>query len=875
MSEPARRAGSTYTSELDDVIASEREYLEQRRTANGDLPALGEDDRWGLAISGGGIRSATFALGMLQALISNRVLRRFDYLSTVSGGGYIGSCLSSLLSKDPTTGLDPENSPFVGLNPEDDYAREEDTRLGVRHQIHHLRRHGEYLTPTGKRLVSRDVQRAAGAIFAGIAHHFLLFALSLAALASFVHFVVFPLDPDRVLLSARAPLDSVTGEGLAYLKGVLAVWWDERMLVPMREVLAVSWGSPDVPCLIAAALSGMAWWGFFVRHAYRLSEGFDPRGQSPAPDTRAGFNAQDDMEWRFARRLNVGSVLVVFALTWGFALNTAGPVAYAFFVPLAFALGGILAAICFIAPVESLWPSNMARRSMFLTIEGAAVYGVVLAALTPFALVFLLSLSGMPWTKLGFAAVALGAARRMLHPAEKREPSRLRRLLERPALGLAVVLGISFGFSAVSDFLLQHYPVWAFSGKFWFAPLVACALSLALISALGLIVDSNRISPHYFYRDRLTEAYLRTTARVERGEGGRQGMPLAVLRNDEGLRLQELGADNGRGPYHLLVTALNLRGSSELERKTMLSDHFLFSRNYVGSRVTGWVGTEEYRDGETKLARAMTISAAAAGPGAGYHTSALSAFMLTLFNVRLGYWMENPWFYRPGERNPRRRLTYWPAYLFRELIGAPTARERLVNLSDGGHTGDNLGLLPLLARRCKMIVVADAEADGDYEFESFNNAVRLAFIEENIEITIDLEPLRPAARAGTAGEGHPDGELRTSERSWAQGTIRYPATARRAASGGKLIYIKASLPAGGDGVPVHVANYARTHPAFPHETTADQFFDDAQFESYRALGHHVANQAATAIAGLMETESKAPARAKKKRAPAKKRKKTS
>jgi hypothetical protein len=51
----------------------------------------------GLALSGGGIRSATFNLGLLQGLVKQGILRYCDYLSTVSGGGYIGSCLSSLL----------------------------------------------------------------------------------------------------------------------------------------------------------------------------------------------------------------------------------------------------------------------------------------------------------------------------------------------------------------------------------------------------------------------------------------------------------------------------------------------------------------------------------------------------------------------------------------------------------------------------------------------------------------------------------------------------------------------------------------------------------------------------------------------------------
>ena len=52
----------------------------------------------GLALSGGGIRSATFNLGVIQALAKNGILKNVDYLSTVSGGGYIGSCLSSLLN---------------------------------------------------------------------------------------------------------------------------------------------------------------------------------------------------------------------------------------------------------------------------------------------------------------------------------------------------------------------------------------------------------------------------------------------------------------------------------------------------------------------------------------------------------------------------------------------------------------------------------------------------------------------------------------------------------------------------------------------------------------------------------------------------------
>ena len=49
-----------------------------------------------LCLSGGGIRSAAFGLGVLQALAGRQLLGRFDYLSTVSGGGFIGGWLQVL-----------------------------------------------------------------------------------------------------------------------------------------------------------------------------------------------------------------------------------------------------------------------------------------------------------------------------------------------------------------------------------------------------------------------------------------------------------------------------------------------------------------------------------------------------------------------------------------------------------------------------------------------------------------------------------------------------------------------------------------------------------------------------------------------------------
>jgi len=85
----------------------------------------------GLALSGGGIRSATFSLGVLIALARRDLLPQFDYLSTVSGGGYIGSFLSAILqSKGRSIGLRPTELPF---------QREEGEAVAIRHIRHHSR----------------------------------------------------------------------------------------------------------------------------------------------------------------------------------------------------------------------------------------------------------------------------------------------------------------------------------------------------------------------------------------------------------------------------------------------------------------------------------------------------------------------------------------------------------------------------------------------------------------------------------------------------------------------------------------------------------------------------------------------------------------
>src|SRR5271157_739206 len=104
----------------------------------------------GLAISGGGIRSATFALGAIQALAHLKLLRRFDYLSTVSGGGYIGSWLTAWLRREESfANVELQLAPSR-VDQSEAQRRLLSQGLVVDEEpeaIEHLRAYSDYLTP--------------------------------------------------------------------------------------------------------------------------------------------------------------------------------------------------------------------------------------------------------------------------------------------------------------------------------------------------------------------------------------------------------------------------------------------------------------------------------------------------------------------------------------------------------------------------------------------------------------------------------------------------------------------------------------------------------------------------------------------------------
>ena len=330
---------------------------------------------------------------------------------------------------------------------------------------------------------------------------------------------------------------------------------------------------------------------------------------------------------------------------------------------------------------------------------------------------------------------------------------------------------------------------------------VGLLLGCAALSTLWLsLINANDVSPHRYYRNRLAETYLL-----------RKGRHDAV----DPQPLSRLGALNPAAPYHLINAAVNLPGSQQAELRGRNADFFLFSRHYCGSPVLGYCKTDELeaKDSQLDLGTAMAISGAAASGYMGTGTIKGLEFWLSLLNIRLAYWLPNP--KRLTELKANRNPT--PFALWRELFGQMDENGKYVNLSDGGHI-ENLGIYELLRRRCKYIVAIDGEADPTMSFGSLMTLIRYAQIDFGITITLDVNDIRKN-QAGFS-KGH-----------FALGTIDYGAGGT-----GYLLYIKSSLTGNERD---YIRNYQSRHPSFPHETTADQFFEEAQFEAYRALGQHI------------------------------------
>ena len=165
-------------------------------------------------------------------------------------------------------------------------------------------------------------------------------------------------------------------------------------------------------------------------------------------------------------------------------------------------------------------------------------------------------------------------------------------------------------------------------------------------------------------------------------------------------------------------------------------------------------------------------------------------------------------------------------------MGNTTDRYKYVNLSDGGHF-ENLGLYEMVLRRCHYIVVSDAGEDPECSFADLGEAIRKIRIDFGISIEFEPMTIYPRSQidalksAGQKGYNCAIGRIRYSEVD--------PAVDGKTVPDGIIIYIK---PACYGDEPRDIYEYFKKSETFPHESTADQFFSESQFESYRMLGEY-------------------------------------
>jgi hypothetical protein len=804
------------------IFQDEIKAINERRRALGrpELPvarsaaeAGGSIDAVGLALSGGGVRSAAVCLGALQALNHNNALPNIDYLSTVSGGGYMGCSLTATMSKSGgefVFGNQPSTSKDTPLAED----------ISDTDAVGHLRNYSNYLIPFGM----RDALTGIAIVVRGLVANLGLVLPVVLIVAA----ITIWSNPDRSFL-LRPDFFGISLE--KYL--------------PLRHFgLTLAFG------LVALLL-------FFLWAIYRSRLGADKQSEfrTMLPSVGAGLLVL------LAAILFCEFQPFVIAGMFEIAEKQAGLTGGVFFglitdwVKTLAAIAAPVAAVVamFRRQLGDLLKSENAAsdwKTHILAAAAKAAVWVAGAALPLLIWVGYLYLSY--WGIINDLAkppppavcppgvVSLVVAPEVARLNQDKTPD------AKSCPGGATTEAIDEG---------SHTPRWLLTaservstfvvGRVIDRPMALLYFAVGVLLCLvSWLLTPNANSLHRLYRDRLSKAFLfdptiKPGSRPKAGEAsidqGRDFAPLDVM------RLSELSVTHA--PYHLINAALNVQGSDFANRRGRNADFFLFSKYWIGSEATGYAPIEDFEPAvrNLDLATAMAISGAAASSNMGGSSIRPLTPTLAILNIRLGYWLRNPAFYAPtgavdmvvGKKRPWMPMHRSTFFLWAEITGRLYENAENVYLTDGGHI-ENLGLYELLRRKCRYIIVVDAEADLAMHFPSLIRVQRYARIDLGVRINLPWAAIQKTTLAMMSA-AKKAGDASVPERQCgphvAIGTIDYGG-----GETGYLMYVKASLTGDEND---YIRDYARRYARFPHESTGDQFFSEEQFEVYRALGFHM------------------------------------
>ncbi len=713
-----------YTDCVKDVITEEKIHIDK----------AGEKNLSGLALSGGGIRSAAFGLGVMQGLVTDDVLVKIDYLSTVSGGGFIGSSLTWFLHKENSYEEDAADASDNGQSSGDEFSlagsagtsKDDfpfgDKKAGGRTDnknnkiLDFIRQHCNYLLPgNGLDMTS---------LFAVVTRSMFV--------SLFVYFTL--------------------------LTAVMAILLRTKVITPMAVVCTSGksiCGNIQISYLICGAFIIL----IFLALSYLY---FSLRTRYP----KIGFSMR--YEW-----LIKGQKLIGIGWKCVFVLLIIGSLPYT----------------CKFLDRELL--------DHVVAGGGSTLFGII----------------------IGFFKFR-----------KDQNPNKSGDSIVTKIFIMVAVFALIYGLGILA------YSLGGVIYNKW-----CCITGLILLSALfGIFVNLNYVGLHRMYRDRLMETFLPDSERVVEGKWG------PALKADKAL-LNNMCKDQANRPYHLINTNIVLVDSPNSRYRGRGGDSFILSPLYCGSDATGWRETGNYMTRKTRgmtLSTAMAISGAAVNPnagvgGRGITRNKLVSTLMFLLNLRTGYWAPNPNVTKPRPFPPN---FFFPGMRGGVLGTGLSEERRRIELTDGGHF-ENLGLYELVRRKLSIIIVSDAGADPGFHFADLANAVERVRVDFGAKIRFSddengLKSILPESELSSKRSKDDVFAIKykLAKQGYAIGKIYYHDHNPDSDKPGILFYLKTTLI---PGLPSDIYGYKSANKDFPDQSTADQFFDESQFEAYRELGYQI------------------------------------
>jgi hypothetical protein len=734
-------------------------------------PSTRAEDAIGVCVSGGGIRSATVALGALNALREKGVLKDANYLVSVSGGGYTAGGLQLAMTQ-ATDGLPDGQVPASKATAADAFAPgspEED----------HLRRHSSYIADgLGQWLV------ALGILLRGVLSSLIIIGLTITtlglAIGAFYSHV--PITAGGSLPPPRFAVSGTNAPAPAFPAIPVGVWY----------AIAVAAGLTLLAYLARQLAAGRETW----------------------------------------RRRTSRSAMILLSAT-------------------------LLLAVLGVAMPALLWASSWVTWKLRFSLRPAAAVGSLSIITT-----YLGAVVALFWRKRTTIAKTAGTVTSTAGKAPVNmvlPNSMIQLILMWICLAFLILVALLFcGWAATSPLV---HSLWAL-------------VPAGALAVLAVVVDQTSMSLHPFYRRRLARAFAVRRVRCDHADTA------VPYRDDEGTWLDTYAMPESGFPAATFAATANITGQDRTP-PGRAAVPFMLAHDYIGGPATGWVQTEFLRKLlPTALRADMTTEAAVAISGAAFASAMGSQtrffeVFLTIANARLGAWLPNPRFVAlklERDNLERDNLDNWtipgfPArrrlsYFAREIFGIHPSTGRLLLCTDGGHY-DNLGLVELLRRRCKLIYCIDASGASQPLADALAGAITLAREELGVEITLSEQAFDLAA--GDRQQFEPASSFtnlnaRLAKSQVAIGSIIYPKVARRGKGAsdypeadGHLIYAQAVLT---PDLPYQLLDFPQNDPGFPNDSTGDQFFNAGQFDAYQMLGYCLGQKAADAGENLLSQPSR-------------------